>query len=241
MFSRQFLTSINKDIASISHFNENDFVIVSETSRGEENQEYRLEIAYRFNPEYKLTATVTLDEGPIEYHKDMRVITCPGSTYNLEVDRVSSEELATCIRTWLKRIETELLEAPYKRDLRDQQEQINKIVEQFQDLPNGYFTREEGDALRQKLADLEERLVENLTVSIEDQFELMQKTQVITKDMETLKNNITALDKRGWTTSLLVRSLGWLKDPVNRKVLTSGAQVAKDLLLEAGKDILDSK
>jgi hypothetical protein len=50
-----------------------------------------------------------------------------------------------------------------------------------------------------------------------------------------LKGTIESLSKPNWANALAARMFGWMKDPANQKLLISGANVAKELLLEVGQ------
>jgi phosphoglycerate-specific signal transduction histidine kinase len=101
-------------------------------------------------------------------------------------------------------------------------------------LPEEYFSKEEAEQLQERLTDLEKRLTENLSQNVKDNKELSAKIESVRSDIQMLKDNVQNLTKPKLMTALLARTFDWLKDPVNRKLITSGAQVAKDILLESG-------
>ena len=53
----------------------------------------------------------------------------------------------------------------------------------------------------------------------------------LANEMSVLKENVDVLNKRGGAKALGTRTFEWAKDPANRKLLKSGAEVAKELLL----------
>jgi hypothetical protein len=116
-----------------------------------------------------------------------------------------------------------------------QEEQIAALRADLGDAPEGYFSVDEAAALRQRLEDLERRLTENLTQHVKDKSDLATRLAAVSADITMLKETMEAVPKSGWVNAVCSRAFGWLTDPINRKLITSGAQVAKDLLIEAHK------
>jgi chromosome segregation ATPase len=153
-----------------------------------------------------------------------------------EVAYTSKTELLSGITEWVIRVRNELRAIPIYRKIETQQQELEEMLKQFSDLPNEYFSQEEAEKLKQKLEQMEEQLKQSLEQSIADKKELEEKVKSLHADMETLRQNLQVLKKRGWVNSLLVKAANWVKDPSNRELLKSGAEVAQSLLLEAGKN-----
>jgi hypothetical protein len=49
--------------------------------------------------------------------------------------------------------------------------------------------------------------------------------------LSVLKENINVLNKRGWAKSFVTRTFEWAKDPNNARLLKSGVEIARNLLL----------
>ena len=105
------------------------------------------------------------------------------------------------------------------------------MFEQHGNIPTDYFSRQEAEHLRNRLDELEARLKQNLQDTIEDQTEMQTRIDELANEMSVLKENVDVLNKRGWAKALVTRTFEWAKDPANRKLLNSGAEVAKELLL----------
>jgi hypothetical protein len=143
-------------------------------------------------------------------------------------------QLVRAVELWRRRLEAELRSAPSERAVRDQEEQIAEFVGEFAAMPDEFFTRDEAEVFRQRLEDFETRFAEHIRANTTDGEELKKRLSQIEQDVSALNDGLSSLTKRGWAGSLANRVFGWLRDPMNRKLLSSGAAVAKELLLEAG-------
>jgi antirestriction protein ArdC len=125
--------------------------------------------------------------------------------------------------------------APIVRQVEEQERLLDDLMQQVQGLPDEYFSKDEAQDLVRRLEELEHRLSDNLAANINDKAQLNSQIQAIVSDIQMLKDNIGSLKKPGWAKALMVRAAEWIKVPANRQLLRSGAEVAKELLLEAGK------
>lgn len=234
MIRKHYLTQVGQLITEQKRFRETDFSI------NVTNQQtlYRLEITYSYEPDYQFIARMALDGEVVQGDVAIEVVACPGGMFKRErYEGVKPAQLNEHIKNWLQRLSNELSSVPIQRQVEEQQREIQHILEQLEDVPKEYFTKQEAEGLRLKLEEMEARLVDNLQSSIANQTELDKKVKSITSDMSYLKENMATLNKQGWAKSFVRRTFEWAKDPVNRNVLTAGVQATKELLLEAGKHI----
>ena len=72
---------------------------------------------------------------------------------------------------------------------------------------------------------------EGLRDYVEDATLVRQKIAAVRLDIRALRETLPALKKQSWAGKLLVRVSGWMRDPDNQKVLKSGTEVARALLM----------
>jgi flagellar biosynthesis chaperone FliJ len=233
MLRQAYIFVIQSDLTESGRFKATDFQF---TNSGEKDGLVRLSIQYRFEPKYEFSATIQVRVNGRSSRKIIEVSQCPGKlTENEQAQYKTENALRKGIREWSERIYEELIAAPINREIAQQQKQLEELMQQFDGLGDEYFTKQEAEHILHRLEDLEKKLQENLEKNIEDKELMAGKIEEIKMDMEVLRNSIGSLKKKGWTGSLVARVLDWGKDPTNRKILTSGAKIAKDLLLEAGE------
>lgn len=239
MIRKHYLTQIGNMIEEYKRFKEADFSTVFERrerdpfaeAADETEDGYVLEIIYRFEPQFKFIATMPASDQLTPKSIYTTITTTPGHMLITEsVSNVRATELSDYIKNWLHRLDEELSSIPLQRQLEEQHKEIEFIFQQLNEIPNDFISKQEAESLRFRLDDLEERLTKNLQETVTDQKELENKIKAISDDMSALKENMNVLNKRGWAKSLVTRTFEWAKDPVNRKLLKSGVEVARELL-----------
>jgi hypothetical protein len=231
MIRQHYLTQVNRLIVEHKRFKESDFrVLIKDVET-----KYILEITYSYEPEYQFIASMYLSGDVVQGEVEITVTASPGEIFKREkTENVRPNQLNSHIKAWLTRLINELVSVPIQRQIEEQQREIENILGQLDDVPKEYFSRQEAEDLRFRLEEMEARLTSNLQETVTNQAELKTRVKAISDDMAILKENINVLNKRGWAKSLVTRTFEWVKDPANRKVLKAGAEVAKELLLEAG-------
>jgi hypothetical protein len=221
---RQILTTLEKN----PKFRAEDFS-VDQSATGET---LTLIITYRYEDSYAFRAMIPLTD------KQQFVIAANMSPGNLLAEETgaygSTASLLTGIKNWVIRIDQELQAVPANRELAAQQQAIEDLVETIAGLSDEYFTREEADDLLRRLDELEAQLAQNVRERVTNKKERDSKIERIHADVESLKEKVVVLKKSGWLKAAGVKTLGWLKDPTNRALLKSGAEVTKSLLLGSG-------
>src|SRR5258706_4283998 len=138
------------------------------------------------------------------------VIASPGTIFKSEkFTEVGPDQLNDYVRNWLSRLSNELLSVPIQRQIEVQQQELQNILNQLNDIPQEYFSKEEGEYVKHKLEELEERLTKNLQDTITVKTELRDKTNAIANDISLLRSNIEILNKRGWIKALATRTFDW--------------------------------
>ncbi len=246
MIRTSFLSDINGTISESKYFNINDFSI--ETAKINEKSEYLLKITYRFSAKYYLFAWIPNQKSKDKdgYSDDFKVQlrTAPGEISEIEEKRASGKAaLLGEIKFWVNRIEEDLKTVPLSRLILENKESLENLIEQFENMDDSYFTVEESEKFKLRLDELEERLANNIRENISDKKEQDAKISELENEINTLKQKIDSHSKKAWAGVFVSKSLDWLKNPLNRKILISGAEVAQSILsdgLEKGEQIIHS-
>lgn len=158
----------------------------------------------------------------------------PGPVFEREQATVGLDELSDTIAAWILRLDEDLRGRPLWRALQEQEAELNQLFEQFNDLPEVFFSREEASELEQRLSELEAKLASHIQVSTELESDRRAQLKVVHEDIAHLKEQVQILTKPGWARSLAAKSWQWMRDPQNRALLKDGATLAKNLLLPPG-------
>jgi len=228
MIRPRLIQDLRAAIDKSNYFVADDFHIDTENTK---DQSSNLIVRYRFNESYYLVAVVPLsaNNGP---WFEISMTVKPGSIADTEVLTVGAwDEVVQATQNWLARIHEELQAVPVARELAIQAQDLEDLLRKFADLPDEYFTKTEAADMEARLEQLEERMEEGLREFIDDASQLKLRTVGIRQDIRTLKETLPSLKKQSWAGKLLVRVSGWMRDPDNQRVLKSGSEVARTLLL----------
>jgi hypothetical protein len=240
------LNKIRQVIDQSNYFKSGDFLIT--TNDNDYESKLRLELAYE--GKYFLEARIPIKKSPLDNTGFDAVLrparfvfsisgeTSPGDMSTREpFECENADGLQKIISQWLARVRTQLQMAPAIREVDLQREKLEQMAAEMESFPDEYFSKQEADALRQRLDDLESRLTDNLNQKAQDKDKAQKEMSAIHSDIEMLKEALDSLKKPGWVKALTVRLLMWGSVPENRELLNSGAHIAKDLILEAGKHL----
>lgn len=224
MLRNRFLQQVELNLVSRSNFKPEDFKIQHRTDPADSDRAV-IRIEYAFNSAYFLQARIKAG--------DYRVSFCPGVVILNESEVFSKQqEFYDCVNSWASRIREELSAIPFHRELAEQRSIIEEIEEQVARFPDEYFTKEESERVQQRLNELEAKLQENIEKHAKDQEEAKRQISELRVDFEVLRQTVDGLNKKGWAGTLLVRVSRWVKNPENRELLKSGAEVAKAFLTD---------
>lgn len=220
-----------------SYFETNDFLLSESTPKNSTkvqiNLRYRHDDAYYFNADIPSQKSKK-DEFGTAYLIEGSV--CPGEmAYAEKIGVYDKDGLLSAIHDWTVRLHDELSAIPANRQIEEQKRQLEEMLKNFEQLPDEFFSQDEAQQLRQKLDELEKKLVHNIEQTVKDKQELSMKVDAIKADISALKNNLDTHKKKTWVGSLSVRFLNWIKDPTNRQLLKSGVELANNLLTEGKK------
>ncbi|HEY0778845.1 MAG TPA: hypothetical protein VGD56_12825 [Gemmatirosa sp.] len=236
MIRAQLLNEIHAALDAGQQFKADDFAI--EATPGKDGAG-SLSIRYRFDSTYYFRAEIpnTVEERFLLGGHQVNIIgiTTPGTLTDTERLAYSSKEkLLAGITQWTNRIRDELLAIPLHRQQAEQQAQLEALLGQIDALPDEYFTRDEAQAVRARLDELEQQLRANIEAAAKTHTDAAAELAALHSDIELLKQSTESLKKAGWAGSLAVRMKRWSGNPENRELLKSGATVARTLLLGDG-------
>jgi hypothetical protein len=235
MIRGQLLKELEQTLAERPQFRVNDFLINIELTA--EKKETKITILYRYDERYWFIAILprskTESEHSILKSYAIEIGMSPGELNDRESFTVENKSgLLKTLRDWTGFLQEELETIPERRELAIQREQLEELFKTVSDMPDGYFSREEAEVFAVRLTDLEDKMKHSVSESIQSQEELKQRLERIQADFESLKKSLHTMTKKNWAKAAMVRAAEWLKDPLNRKLLKSGADVAKAILTD---------
>ena len=169
--------------------------------------------------EYYFGITITMEKCFMSYMPG-EIFLEDSEQYYLK-DFLESKERV--IRSWLLRIKEDMLNSLTKRFLNDKIQKFREEIEgKLEVIKDGYFTKSEGDELRERLEQLEEIILEK-----DSQEELQDEISKMKEEIEFLKATIDSLTKKKWLKNALVKMWSWGQKEENRKLIESGVEAVK--------------
>lgn len=127
------------------------------------------------------------------------------------------------IYEWLKRIKRDILNPVEKRFIDDSIQKFREEVDsKLSEIEDGYFTKSEGDELRERLDQLEKMILKR-----DSQEEMQSDIAKMKEEIEFLKATINTLTKKKWLKNALVKMWSWGQKEENRKLIESGMEAVK--------------
>ena len=209
------------DRLAIGQFQAADFTLTNrDTGRG-----YEFAIVYRYDPRFKLQGVISSNGETVSG------TISPGSLSIGETFKVEGHsEILSLVSTWAGRINEELVAIPMARKIAEQEREIDKLIAQWQVLPDEYFTRDEAEELAHRLVILEEDLKIRIAALDMDEKKLKARTSEIERDIQFLKTQLENQKKPGWARAFATRCVAWARDSENRALLKDGIDIGRKLL-----------
>ncbi len=236
-YKKDIITTIDDH----KRFESSDFEIKSTKDSKEEAT--TLIIRYLVKREYyilfKVPSSKTTDKDRYrEYYKFTGTV-CPGPlAYSESLTFSNIEGLYRRITEWLDCIWEELLSNPIIKRIEDQQNEINKIVENFDELGDEYFSIDEAEDLRNRLNKLEKDLKEQIQENAKDKKEAQSQISELQNDIDTLKKTVESFKKKSWLKGFTGKVFKWTRNSKNRKMIKDGYNVVREFLPEDIKSSL---
>jgi hypothetical protein len=193
----------------------------------------------RFKMEFDIPTSASQDGSNGKPYYSFSGKVCPGPVSYEETFSVNGQSLIyDKITTWLNCIWEEFTSSPIVRQMEDQQNQIDEIFEKFTDIKDEFFSKEEAEDLKSKLTDLEKKLEAEIEARHLEKKETEAEKAQLKTDIDTLKQTVNTLKKKGWLKSFTTKVFKWTKDSENRKMLKDGYKVIREMLPESVKSAL---
>ena len=122
--------------------------------------------------------------------------------------------------------------------IESKQTQIDEIVQRFDAMDDSYFTKEDALDLKIKLDKLENELNAEILKNTKTKKEQEVEIEKLHTDIDTLKETIHSLKKKGWLKSFTNKVVKWTMNSDNRKLLGDGIQVIRGFLPDDVKSTL---
>lgn len=159
---------------------------------------------------------------------------CPGKlSYKEDFKNRGSNGIAEALDVWLDNLWEDLTITPENRVFLAQREELEMLKERVEGIPDEYFTAEEGNDLRERLEKIESQLADKVTLEQPDKVEAQKQMEKLHSEIEILKQTIHSLKKRGWFKSFITKTMTWLSNPSNQKLLKAGKEILTNMLPES--------
>gem|GEM_PF-3424773 len=227
-----FTQEIEKELNS-KYFLAEDFNL--ETTN---HQNYvTLIIKYIYLPQYRFEGVIFRDEEKFSAQFS------PGTiTISVRKDNLTKYNFLTSIREWLHNIFNEITKTPLARQVRDQEELLNKFKEKIYSMGkegNNLFSKEEGEELRNKLNELEGIIKESIIQTKLNDETQDQELDRLKLEVDTLKAHLEVLSKKNWFLSFSTRLFNWFKR--NPNLTRQLAGFSREMLPQEARDIVSQE
>lgn len=203
-----------------------------------------LTIQFKAEPKYYISINMpsSLTQDRNDVYNSYYLFTgklCPGPlAYTESFTFKESKGIFSRISEWTDDIWEELISNPVVRNIVDKQKEIDDFIESYNQVEDAYFTIDEVSDVKSRLDNLEKTLSSELRQTIEDKKELEKELSRLKNDIETLKQSVSSLKKKGWLKSFASKVFRWTKNSENRKALKDGYTIVREFLPEEYKNAL---
>ncbi|HEY8599596.1 MAG TPA: hypothetical protein VIL85_14255, partial [Thermomicrobiales bacterium] len=121
------------------------------------------------------------------------------------------------------------------RLVQEQRKALEEFMQHLQGVTDEMLTREEIEVYEEKLAQLENTLLESIKTSGIAQERMLEKIKSLEEEMDLLRTKASTVTKRAFFSAVFSKIWAFSKDPSNQKALASGAKVVAKTLIEASK------
>lgn len=231
MLSKIFCNQLFERISTETSYRIEEFDIKST------EESYTITLVYNKNYFFRIKKEKSFGNQTIVYSYS------PGEFLETETKKaeLSQENYSASVLNWLHRIDEMYLEDAKIRSISKkvelQKQQLEILIEKVDAMPNSTFSDDESQIIISRLDQLEADLKSNAAAMNDETAELKAELHKIQQEVETLKNTINSLSKKGWLKLFAIKLFNWSKKPENREMISVGIDVAKELLPEV-KDMI---
>ncbi|WP_035424252.1 hypothetical protein [Bacillus sp. UNC438CL73TsuS30] len=206
LLSKRFLNDVTSKLSE-KGFSIEDFDI-DQNSDPKSYNVIHLKIRYNYDKQYYFNSEINTNSNKINIRYSPGEIT----SYTQERD-CTIDEFLEAIDNWINLLRDELKSTVLGRQVYDNKEKIheihNLIREKFSNDEESYFSREEGEELKNKITELENLFKENIEKQEENKTKLKSEIDKLQEEAELLKEQVTFLSKRKWITALMIKMMNW--------------------------------
>ncbi|MFJ7668393.1 hypothetical protein ACIQXI_14935 [Lysinibacillus sp. NPDC097195] len=196
-----------------------------------------LDIQYIYLPQYKFEGRIFKDQG--KFHAEF----IPGKvTLTVKKENLSKYEFLSAIREWLTNTYSEMTRTPIERKVKKHDEILKSWQEKIHSMGeegDHFFTKEEGEALRKKLNELEDLLKNEIIENQENKQLQKRDLDKLQNEVNTLREHSKVLSKKNWFLSFSVRLFNWIKR--NPDMTRRVAGFSRELLPDEVKNIVSQE
>lgn len=228
--------AISDVITNTQFFDANDFNIFGELNGSSTS----LSLIYKFDESKYFFVAIPnqqskLNDGSWDF--SIRGKRSPGAVSSEEQISFVGARLFKEVAEWLSFVQQDLIAVPINRKLEKQQLEIQKLEELLKDIPNQdeFFTDEEGTEIKKKLEQLQKQFEE----FYKEHTDKKEKLQKVKMELNTLRETVSSLRKKNWIKSFVVRTVNWVSNPENKKLIESGVKVAQLILPDSVKQEIE--
>ncbi len=241
MIRKKTLSDIRDVLDSHARFTVTDFSIEQKGNKALLIK-YNYDDAFFFDVEIPNETSSIPSENTFSRPQDdykFRAKISPGKISTIEnLDFYSEYIFHQKISFWLDCLWEELLEIPVQRQFKEQEKIIEEIKEKLKDVPDEFFSYEDGNELKIKIDKLEAKFNQKFEAEIKDKEKLQKKINDLHKEFETLKSTIFSVKKKSWFTSFATKTFVWFTKEENRKFLKDAKDYIQPLLPDNIKNLL---
>lgn len=219
MFNQMFQMRIQNQLNNEGFCEVSDFLI---SYRNQENFVFA-EIRYKYINGYFFVMKFTVNTDNSTLAREMEVHSSPGLVLKQDTRSIPTGNLEVEMGGWIGRLKNEIKNLPWMKKLESQEEEIGKIFSAFNQISEDFFTKEEGEKIKQDVEKLKEFFLRKMP-------ENEKKTEVILNEIETLKQDLVILNKKNWFLKFSTRIQGWSEKFSDLKILSE----AKSFFLVSG-------
>jgi hypothetical protein len=188
-------------ILNTKYFSYNDFDIESLSVY----DGTKVNIEYRYINNFNFSFTI-----PNSLESKIKVERRPGILVGYEVEYLSEkDEVLAELEDWLIAINEEMGLMPFAREIHETKTKFSILEEKFNEIPDQYFTKEEGEKLKQTLEAIELEFEQKLREELANKMNLEEEITQMKADMEQLKTHVEILSRRGWIKSFGTKLYTW--------------------------------
>jgi len=208
MLRNSILVNIKQALNGHDRFEEYDFQI-TDNSNSESSQ---VQINYLGKPEYFIAFWIAqVSTAPINGKMS------PGYITMIEEFIIGGvEAMHEKIYDWQCEIWAEFEIDPIIRKQNEQQKILDEILEKFDTFSTEYFSKEEGEELKDRLDEVERKYRDMIANLISDTKEREDRIQNLEKDIETLKATVNVVNAGYWKRSMLGKMVKWVVNKENQ-------------------------